>query len=205
MTQFSLFLVLLSLPLRAQEVCHYSYTVWNTRIQKSEGPYRVSKPSSELTQTEKGVQGCSVCESDQILVKLSDQHEVKLCKRFASKFQSVLEHYLKQGGIIKTLTGYRPSISKGAIDSNGRRTEFSRHAYGLALDLNENHNGLYDQCINWGPSCRLIKGGKYSKKDPLSIQADSLIVRLFKQEGLEWGGKIHGFQKDFMHFSPDGL
>lgn len=199
------FFLLLSFGVQAEELCQYNYTVWNTRFQKAEGPFRISKPRSALTKTEAGSSGCSVCESDQVLVKLSNHIEVKLCKTQAHKIKNVLEKFLQSGGVIKTLTGYRPSISKGTVDSRGLRTEFSRHAYGMAIDINEDHNGLYDHCIEWGPSCRLIKGGKYSSENPLSIRADSQIVRLFREEGLEWGGKIHGFQKDFMHFSPDGL
>ncbi len=202
----TLFLLLLfSFEAKANEPCQYSYTVWNTRSLKAEGPFRVSKPRSTLSLTEKGLHGCSVCESDQESVGLSNNLVVKVCKSQAVKIKNVLEKYLQSGGIIKTLTGYRPSISKGKVDSEGRRTEFSRHAFGIAVDINEDHNGLYDHCLEWGPVCRLIKGGKYSAENPLSIQKDSHLVGLFKEEGFEWGGKIHGFQKDFMHFSPDGL
>lgn len=200
-----LLVFLISFQAPAAELCQYSYTVWNTRTQKAEGPFRISKPRSTMSVTEAGRDGCSVCESDQVLVKLSNNVEVKLCKTQVHKIKNVLQEFLQAGGVIKTLTGYRPSISKGNADSQGRRTEFSRHAYGLALDINEDHNGLYDHCLEWGPSCRLIKGGKYSSEDPMSIRADSQIVRLFREQGFLWGGKIHGFQKDFMHFSPDGL
>lgn len=200
-----LLVFLISPGANAEELCQYNYTVWNTRIHKAEGPFKITKPRSTLSKTEAGIDGCSVCESDQQIVKLSNNLEVKLCKTQAHKIKNVLEKYIQAGGVIKSLTGYRPSISKGTVDSHGRRTEFSRHAYGLAIDINENHNGLYDHCLEWGPSCRLIKGGKYSSADPLSILPDSQIVRLFREEGFQWGGKIHGFQKDFMHFSPDGL
>ena len=158
-----------------------------------------------LTKTEYGEYGCSVCESDQEDIRLSNGVQFRACKKMSMKFRAALEKILKSGKEIKTVVGYRPSISKGNLDSEGRRTEFSRHAYGIAIDVNEKFNGLYDQCIKWGPSCRLIKGGKYSPGEKLSITQNSAEVRHFQEEGLRWGGEIEGFQKDFMHFSPDGL
>jgi D-alanyl-D-alanine carboxypeptidase len=202
----SYFLVFLfSFSVYSSTICRYTYTVWNAQKRFSEGPFTVQKIKTTLTQTEKGEYGCSVCESDQEDIRLSNGVQFRACKTMAMKFRAALEKILKSGKEIKTVVGYRPSISKGSLDSHGRRTEFSRHAFGIAIDVNENFNGLYDQCIKWGPSCRLIKGGKYSPSQALSITQNSAEVRHFREEGLRWGGEIEGFQKDFMHFSPDGL
>jgi len=189
----------------ASSLCRYTYTVWNAKSRTAEGPFKVQKLKSELKSIEKGPEGCTVCEEDQVDLTLSNGIKFKACKTLAMKFRSALEKSIASGKKIVSVTGYRPSISKGALDSSGRRTEFSRHAFGVALDINEEFNGLYDQCINWGPSCRLIKGGKYSATHPLSISPDSAYVRHFRDEGFLWGGEIGGYQKDFMHFSPDGL
>lgn len=204
---FFLFLISLfvSSPSHSSEVCRYTYTIWNASKRISEGPFTVQKMKSTLNETEKGSDGCSVCEEDQEEILLSNQVKFRACRKYSMKFRAALEKILKEGKQIKTVVGYRPSISKGPLDSEGHRTEFSRHAYGVALDLNEEFNGLYDQCIQWGPSCRLIKGGKYSVGHPLSMTRHSPEVRHFRDEGFRWGGEIEGFQKDFMHFSPDGL
>lgn len=189
----------------ASSLCRYSFTRWNAQSRSAEGPFKVQKLKSELTKTEMGIEGCSVCEEDQEEVTLSNGVRFKACKKMAMKFRTALERTISSGKKIVSVTGYRPSISKGALNSSGHRTEFSRHAFGVAVDVNEEFNGLYDQCIKWGPSCRLIKGGKYSVTHPLSIAPDSVFVRHFRDEGFLWGGEIGGYQKDFMHFSPDGL
>lgn len=199
-------LVLLLIPtLNASEICEYSYTVWNNRERKSEGPFTIRKPYARVTSLERYSSTCTICRRDQVEVSLQNGVRFEVCKSEAGKFVKVLEEALKAGFTIKTVVGYRPSLSKGPLDSTGRRTQFSRHAFGVAIDVNEDHNGLYDQCVRWGPACRLIKGGKYSATDPLSIRPDSILVKLFGRENLKWGGEIQGVQKDFMHFSPDGL
>ncbi len=186
------------------QTCEYSYTVWNTRLRTSEGPIKVKKSYSSLSPQEKGPQGCTPCEVDQVEVKLQNGLTFKACKSFAKKFQTVLNEALNRGKKIETVLAYRPSISKGKEDHQGRRTEFSHHAFGAAIDINENHNGLYGNCLTWNPTCRLMKGGVYNPANPLSIRENDDFVTLFRAQGLEWGGKIQGVQKDFMHFSLDG-
>ncbi|MES2526191.1 MAG: M15 family metallopeptidase [Bdellovibrionota bacterium] len=180
--------------------CHYDYTVWNTRTRSSEGPFRVQKWKAELSQEEKGPLGCTICEEDQREVFISSV-KVKICKQLASKIPDILS-----GTQIKNLVGYRTSKSRGPVDSRGLRTQFSNHAYGIAIDVNENSNGLYNNCLTWGPQCALSKGGAYRPGlDPLSLTANSPTVLSFKREGFKWGGEIESVQKDFMHFSPDGF
>lgn len=186
------------------KTCEYSYTVWNTRLNKSEGPFRVLKDYAEVKPHERGPDGCTVCEADQVQVTLSNGLSFKTCQRFADPFVSTLNKILKSGRKIETVLSYRPSISKGETDAQGRRTEFSHHAFGSAIDLNENHNGLYINCLEWNPGCRLSKGGVYRPQNPLSIRDQDEFVTHFKQIGFQWGGKIQGKQKDFMHFSLDG-
>ncbi len=164
----------------------------------------IAKPYSSLTKAELGPEGCTPCEEDQVKITLKNGLEFKACKRFAGPFKTQLEKILDTGRKIESVLGYRVSMSKGQIDSSGRRTEFSHHAFGSALDINENRNGLYTDCLEWGPHCRLIKGGAYSPMHPLSIREKDEFVTYFKEIGFQWGGKIQGIQKDFMHFSLDG-
>lgn len=198
-----LILLLLSLNLHAK-TCEYSYTVWNTRLRKSLGPIRVQKPYAQLTKQEKGPSGCSPCEADQVDVTLMNGVQFRACRSYAESFKKVLNLALQKGKSIRTVVGYRPSISKGKEDAQGLRTEFSHHAFGTALDINEEANGLYGNCLSWHPGCRLIKGGVYSLSNPLSIRDKDELVTLFLGIGFQWGGKIQGVQKDFMHFSLDG-
>ncbi len=193
---FFLFLPLLSFAFD----CHYDYTVWNTRTRSSVGPFRVQKWKAELSPEEKGPLGCTICNEDQREISVSGV-KVKVCTHLAGKITSLLNR-----AQIKTLVGYRTSKSRGPVDNRGLRTQFSNHAYGVAIDVNENSNGLYNNCLNWGPGCVLTKGGPYRPgQDPLSLTATSPVVQLFKREGFHWGGEIESVQKDFMHFSPDGF
>jgi hypothetical protein len=95
-------------------------------------------------------------------------------------------------------------MTRGDTDRHGNRTRYSNHAFGIALDINPEANGLYDRCPRFGPGCRLIKGGRWNPARPASLTADGPVVRALKNIGLRWGGQIEGRQKDFMHFSPTG-
>jgi D-alanyl-D-alanine carboxypeptidase-like protein len=95
-------------------------------------------------------------------------------------------------------------VSRGPADKDGNRTQLSNHSYGVAIDVNEMQNGLYDHCVVWGAGCRLIKGGPYRPREAGSIVAESPLVAALEAVGLKWGGRIAGRQKDFMHFSPTG-
>ena len=95
-------------------------------------------------------------------------------------------------------------MTKGNIDSLGNRTQFSNHSFGVAIDINEEQNGLYDHCVSFGPACRLRRGGIWKPDQVGSLTPDSPIVEGLKGMGLKWGGQIEGDQKDFMHFSPSG-
>ncbi len=114
----------------------------------------------------------------------------------ASEFES--------GEAITTVVGYRVGRTRGAVDTSGVRTQFSNHAYGIALDINPERNGLYDNCIEFNQSCRLIRGGEWQPGRQGSITRDSPIVSALENIGMKWGGEIPGQQKDFMHFSPSG-
>jgi len=197
-------LFILSVPVQAKDSCHYKYTVWNTLKKTTIKTVTVSKSKSKLSIEEIGPFGCTPCLEDQSTIHLSNNQEITVCKHIAKKVQTALNQALNNGAKINTIKGYRASKSRGPIDKRGNRTVFSNHAYGIALDINENQNGLYYNCSTWSTSCSLRKGGRYNPKNPLSLTKDHLIVTEMKKQGLLWGGELNGSMKDFMHFSPDG-
>ena len=81
-------------------------------------------------------------------------------------------------------------------------SSLSRHAYGLAIDINPLYNPYItynkDQTINVSP----IAGEDYadrSKTFPYKIDEDDLCCRLFKEHGFTWGGNWNSC-KDYQHF-----
>jgi len=169
------------------------------------GRKTVSKAYAELTAAEKGPFGCTPCEEDQVDVRLSNGLGFRACGAVAQRVKAALEQSLVDGQKIAGVVGYRPQVSKGEMDALGNRTVLSNHSFGVAFDLSEEHNGLYNHCPHWGPGCALAKGGPYNPGgDPLSLTETSPAVRRMKEAGFDWGGLLPGRQKDFMHFSPNG-
>ena len=117
-----------------------------------------------------------------------------------------LRDLIARGEPIFSVSGYRPVQSKGALNEDGERTELSNHAFGTAIDINREQNGLYGNCYEWGPSCRLILGGSWRPgQSEGSLTPDGAIVKKMKSLGFKWGGEMQASQKDFMHFSLSGF
>ena len=189
----------------AGERCSYSTYRWNVTSRQAVNHRRVDKPRTELTAAEyDAASGCSVCEQDQTELALPGLRPFKVCKQLAERYRLILLALQNAKAPLRDIVGYRVGMTRGAVDVDGNRTGFSNHSFGIALDINTEQNGLYDNCFQFGPNCRLIKGGRWDPHDPASLTADSIIVQYFKQEGFRWGGEIAGKQKDFMHFSPSG-
>jgi hypothetical protein len=175
------------------------------RERKSVGHVNVVKPYRELTAAEKdGASGCTVCEEDQVELTFDGLRPIKVCKHIAPRVQKIIGELQRRHAPLQDVVAYRVGMTRGEVDQAGNRTGFSNHSFGVALDINTDHNGLYDNCITITPSCRLIKGGKWEPGREFSLTGDSMIVREFKRNGFLWGGEIAGKQKDFMHFSPTG-
>jgi hypothetical protein len=191
-------------PAAAPRECHYAYTVWNARARRSTERKVVAKPYAELSAAEKGPLGCTPCEEDQAAVRLSDGLSFRACRAVAERVRAALEQSLADGQKLVSVVGYRPQVSKGALDGLGNRTALSNHSFGVAFDLNEDANGLYSDCPRWGSGCARTKGGPYRPGEPLSLTESSPAVVRLKQAGFGWGGLLPGRQKDFMHFSPNG-
>jgi hypothetical protein len=190
-------------PLPAE--CTYEMQVWNVNLKSSAGMKKVRHSYSEMSPEEiDPATGCTVCSEDQIFVDIPPLQPLSVCRRLASRVRTVVQDLLRSGAPLHTVTGYRVIKSRGAVDSQGNRTEFSNHSYGTAIDINPEQNGLYDNCIEFGPQCRLLRGGAWRPGVPGTLDKNSDIVSLFKQAGFKWGGEIAGKQKDFMHFSLTG-
>ena len=199
-----LLLLFFATPALASDLCTYNYGVWHVGKRKTVRTVKVSKPRSQLSKQEMGPLDCTPCIQDQINLKLSNGVSFQICEKVAGPIMTALETALANGFQIKQLVGYRPSMSRGKVNAAGERTILSNHAFGVAIDINQDDNGLYDNCITWGSKCRLIKGGRWNKKSPLALHAKHPLVLHLLKLGFKWGGQIAGKQKDMMHFSTTG-
>lgn len=201
-------LILILAPCRPAwpvEQCTYSTYKWNIHQRRAVEIGIVAKPYSELNEYEiDAATGCTVCEEDQVEISLPGIEPFKLCRHIGFRVEHALRALLDAQAPIRTIVGYRVGMTRGDVDAHGNRTRFSNHSFGIALDINPEFNGLYENCLQFGPQCRLRKGGAWDPNHPLSLTVDSLVVTTLKALGLRWGGEIEGRQKDFMHFSPTG-
>lgn len=188
------------------QTCSYNTWRWNVRSGQAVQHERVVHPYHLLQADERDAgTGCTVCEEDQIKIKVAGLPVFSLCKFIAPQVKNTLLELRHQGAPLKSVIGYRVGRSRGEVDAQGNRRGFSNHSFGVALDINTEHNGLYTQCLQFGPQCQLLRGGVWRPDTDLySLTSNSQIVRALKSIGLQWGGEIAGLQKDFMHFSPSG-
>lgn len=185
--------------------CTYEIQVWNVNLKKSIGPTKVRHPYSELAPEETDpLTGCTVCSEDQVRIDTQPLPSFSVCYKIAPRIRLVLEDLMRNGAPLFSVEGYRVIKSRGQLDPSGNRTEFSNHSFGTAIDINSEQNGLYDNCVTFGPECRLLRGGEWRPGTPGALEKSNEIVLSLQQEGFRWGGEIAGRQKDFMHFSLTG-
>jgi len=185
--------------------CSYEMQIWNVNQKSSIGTKKINHPYTELSSDEQDpATGCTVCSEDQERISIPPLQPFSVCVKLAPKVRSILGDMVRNGAMINTVVGYHVIKSRGPIDGNGNRTGFSNHSFGTAVDINPELNGLYDNCISFGPECRLIRGGEWCPGTPGTLDKNGDIVSLFMDAGFKWGGEIAGKQKDFMHFSLTG-
>jgi hypothetical protein len=186
--------------------CSYESYQWSTSEQRAVNRRQVTHPYSALRAEEIDPDtGCSVCREDQVEVAIPRVEPFLVCRIVAPAVEAALRELIDSGEVIEQVVGYRVGKTRGDVDAQGLRTGFSNHSYGVAIDINPQHNGLYDRCIDFGPHCRLLRGGEWQPHThAASLAPQGAVVRRLKQEGFRWGGEIRGRQKDFMHFSPSG-
>ena len=188
------------------QTCSYDTYQWSTVEKRAVNRAQVTHPYSETSADEIDPDtGCTVCLEDQREILLPGVNPFKACRLMAPVIEGALLDLMEAGEPINSIVGYRVGKTRGDADENGLRTRFSNHSFGVAIDINSQHNGLYDRCIKFGPHCRLIRGGAWKPHaDEASLHPEGAVVSRFKREGFLWGGEIRGRQKDFMHFSPSG-
>jgi hypothetical protein len=185
--------------------CTYVTYQWNVRDRKALAQRTVVKSYRELADDERDEQsGCSVCEEDQVILAFPGLRPFRVCRLIAPRVRRIMEALQHVNAPLRDVVGYRVGMTRGEIDGAGNRTGFSNHSYGVALDVNAGQNGLYDNCVTFDSSCRLVMGGQWNPGQAYSLTKDSMIVLEFKHNGFLWGGEISGQQKDFMHFSLTG-
>lgn len=202
-----LFSLMCLLPgvLLAEQLCTYQTYNWNVERREATAVQTVQHAYSELSAEEiDPITGCTVCQEDQVEMRLPGLEPFKVCRYLEPKLRPVLLDLLERQEPVYKVIGYRVGKTRGKVDGQGNRTGFSNHSYGVAIDINPEQNGLYDNCIEYGPACRLIKGGAWHPEKPGSWTEGSTVVQAMESLGLKWGGKIAGRQKDFMHFSLTG-
>lgn len=186
-------------------MCSYSTYTWNTVARRAVDIREVSKPYASLLAEEvDSTTRCSVCREDQVWIDIAGLPRFQVCRHVAREVSSALKTALSRGARIDTVEGYRVGRTRGEADASGNRTGFSNHSFGIAIDINPQSNGLYGNCLQFGASCSLLRGGPWEPGNPASLVADGPVVKAFKAAGFKWGGEIAGRQKDFMHFSISG-
>ncbi len=187
------------------ETCTYTDWTWSSVERRAMDIREVKKPYSALRDDERDAStGCTICREDQVQIELPGIDSFKICKAVADDIETALNQSIDAGFEIDTITGYRVGRSKGVLDVAGRRTEYSNHSFGLAIDVNADKNGLYDRCTEFSDACRLLRGGAWQPGMAGGITTDSPLYEAMIKMGWQWGGALSGQQKDFMHFSPKG-
>ena len=141
-----------------------------------------------------------------------DANSFQVCWVYADDVKAALDAVAADGSFtITVFDGYRAGRTRGKV-KDGKRTGWSNHAFGTALDINADDNGLYRKCnIDGEPTldkiedCKLSNGGKWNpdKRPKTSIVKDGVVYREFTTFW-KWGGEIDGNIRDLMHFSLDG-
>ena len=130
---------------------------------------------------------------------------------FVSLFQS--QYRIEK---IKLIDDYDAADEASMTDNNtsafcyrtiAGRKKLSKHALGLAIDINP----LYNPCVTYNEDGSIKKvepeaGRPYIERDasdPRRITKDSEIYKLFIENGFKWGGDW-GNPKDYQHFEYSG-
>jgi len=199
--------------------CTYDTWTWSVTLRRSVDPRHVQKPYADLGAEDKApdwaATGCTLCREDQQEVVVAGAPRVRVCRTYAEKVRRALEQAIAAGFHVETLVGYRVGRSGGPV-VDGRRTRYGWHAYGEALDVNSEANGLYSGCARDATppadpralaGCRRTLGGEWdpARRPTRSVTAEGVVMKAFRDHlGWRWGGERADGLKDLMHVSPDG-
>jgi hypothetical protein len=200
--------------------CTYETYEWSTELRRAVNRREVAHPYSEVTADERAPDDprCTVCREDQVRIDpsplgIEGVSAVWVCHAHAPAVEAALRAIAESGEFdIVELTGYRVGRTRGRV-VDGLRTEWSNHSFGTAIDINAEHNGLYNDC-NVGEvtpetisRCRLSVGGRWDpeRRPRRSITRGGVVYRAFTEiAGWRWGGELTGSMRDLMHFSLTG-
>jgi hypothetical protein len=143
---------------------------YGTLLRNSTNTRKIQHAYENLTASEiDETTGCTVCSEDQATIDLPPLPAFSACSKLAPQIRSFMSHLIRKGAAIQTIVGYHVIKSHGPVNGNGDRTGFSNHSYGTAIDINPEQNGLYDNCLAFGPECRLARGGERKPSWPGSL------------------------------------
>ena len=204
---------------QSPQTCTYDAYAWDTRKKRSTDHFHVEKPYNEVTDDERDPNApeCTICSEDQVFIDPKEfgvkLGKIRICHAFAPQIRKALTAIAQSGEFdIIQLEGYRPGRTRGKIDDNGLRTQWSQHSFGTALDINANRNAIYSNCphkaVNSAKDldgCKKGIGGAWQpeKQPRVSIVKDGIVYREMTAFW-KWGGEIDGNTKDIMHFSVTG-
>lgn len=198
-----------------EDVCTYKTYAWH-KIKKKAVDHRLVKTTrGELSKAEIDPfdADCTVCREDQQDIAIEGLPKLTVCKKYAPQVEAALRAIQTEGSFkIRTLKGYRVGKTRGAI-INDRRSVYSNHSYGTAIDINARENGLHRKCkLDAVPQkaadiarCKVGVGGPWHpKKRPKTTIVEGGVVHTEFTKFWKWGGALPGQIKDFMHFSVTG-
>ncbi len=207
------FLVALLAPAEG-DVCTYRTYAWDVKLRRGIGHRLVTKPRSELGADERDPNDdrCTVCREDQALVEIPGVKPFRVCRHYQAQLTEALKTAQAKGFRLETVVGYRVGRTRGRVVKN-RRTVFSNHSYGTAVDINSKQNGMYRRCKLKSPAlgakdvdrCKLGMGGAWDpKRRPKRTIVRGGPLHAAFAPFWKWGGDLPGRLKDFMHFSLTG-
>jgi murein DD-endopeptidase MepM/ murein hydrolase activator NlpD len=156
---------------------------------------------------------CTLCREDQRKININCNGKslsFEVCWKYETQIKTAVQNICNSGFPINDIVGFR----EGRTYSS--KTKFGQHPYGVAIDINREFNGLYNNCKVWDPNkCTLGHGGSENKQRtqslPGTITKESPAYQQLTSIGWKWGGDWGNLgpdddrkQKDFMHFSLSG-
>ena len=195
--------------------CTYRTYAWDVKQRRGVGHRTVTKARDALTAQERdpGEPRCTVCREDQETVKVDGIPPFRVCRLYAAGVTAALKAALSKGFVVEKVTGYRVGRTRGKV-VDSKRTQFSNHSYGTAVDVNARQNGMYNRCRLARPAakaadvarCRLGMGGAWDPKrrPKRTIVRGGPLHQAFAAIPWRWGGDLPSALKDFMHFSLTG-
>ena len=118
-------------------------------------------------------------------------------------------------GKIRLIDEYDADDEKSMTDNNSSSfcyrsvtvgNDISKHALGMAIDINPLYNPYVKQMEGREPIVAPKAGTAYtdrSKACPYFIRHGDYIVKLFKSKGFSWGGDWSAEKKDYQHFEKE--